>query len=151
MMAEEEKKKSKLKLPLIMVIVALMMVGAGYMVMKYLIAPDETKAKVEQPTGEELDARSLQTDDLTTNISDERFLNVQFTIVTDDQKTRDDLELRKFQINNIILGDLSTMKKSDLDSKADMEKLEEKLRVQFKKLIQEGDVQRVYTTKKIIQ
>ncbi|MDT0172027.1 flagellar basal body-associated FliL family protein [Exiguobacterium sp. BRG2] len=148
-MAEE--KKSKLKIPLIMIIVAALMIGAGYMIMNYFLANDMTEAKVEQPTGEELDARSLQTDDLTTNIADERFLNVQFTIVTDDQATRDDLELRKFQINNIILGDLSAMKKSDLDSKADMEKLEERLRMQFKKLIQEGDVQRVYTTKKIIQ
>ncbi|MGI1804844.1 flagellar basal body-associated FliL family protein [Exiguobacterium sp. TDN 0502] len=147
----EEKKKSKLKIPLIMIIVAALMIGAGYMIMNYFLASDSTEAKVEQPTGEELDARSLQTDDLTTNIADERFLNVQFTIVTDDQATRDDLELRKFQINNIILGDLSAMKKSDLDSKADMEKLEERLRMQFKKLIQEGDVQRVYTTKKIIQ
>ncbi|HBF58862.1 MULTISPECIES: flagellar basal body-associated FliL family protein [unclassified Exiguobacterium] len=147
----EEKKKSKLKIPLIMIIVAALMIGAGYMIMNYFLANDMTEAKVEQPTGEELDARSLQTDDLTTNIADERFLNVQFTIVTDDQATRDDLELRKFQINNIILGDLSAMKKSDLDSKADMEKLEERLRMQFKKLIQEGDVQRVYTTKKIIQ
>ena len=147
----EEKKKSKLKIPLIMIIVAALMIGAGYMIMNYFLANNTTEAKVEQPTGEELDARSLQTDDLTTNIADERFLNVQFTIVTDDQATRDDLELRKFQINNIILGDLSAMKKSDLDSKADMEKLEERLRMQFKKLIQEGDVQRVYTTKKIIQ
>ncbi|ASI35734.1 MULTISPECIES: flagellar basal body-associated FliL family protein [Exiguobacterium] len=147
----EEKKKSKLKIPLIMVIVALMMIGAGYMLTKYWLVGDETEAKVEQPTGAELEERSFQTDDLTTNIADERFLNVQFTIVTDDVKTKEELELRKFQINNIILGDLASMKKQDLDSKQDMAKLEEKLRGQFKKLLQEGDVQRVYTTKKIIQ
>lgn len=147
----EEKKKSKLKLPLIMIIVAIMMVGAGYMLSKYLLTSDATEAKIEQPTGAELEERSFQTDDLTTNIADERFLNVQFTIVTDDAATREELELRKFQINNIILGDLASMKKQDLDSKQDMAKLEEKLRGQFKKLLQEGDVQRVYTTKKIIQ
>ncbi|WP_114571073.1 flagellar basal body-associated FliL family protein [Exiguobacterium flavidum] len=148
---EEEKKKSKLRLPLLLIVIAAMMVGAGYAVYQYLWMETEPKAAVKQPTGEELAERSFATDDLTTNIADERFLNVQFTIVTDDAKTKTELELRKFQIHNIILGNLAEMKKKDLDSKQDMARLEEKLRVQFKELLEEGDVQRVYTTKKIIQ
>lgn len=150
-MSEEEKKQGGgLKVVIILLVVLLVMGGAGFMTYKYVFG-DNVTAKTKPVTAEELAERSFMTDDMTTNIQDERFINVQFAIVTDSAETKENLELRKFQVHNVILGDLSGMTKSQLATKEDMQKFEQTLREQLNGLLEEGEVQRVYMTKKIIQ
>ena len=151
MSEEKEKKKGgAMKMIIILVVVLLVMGGAGFMTYKYIFG-DNVTAKTEPVTATELAERSFTTDDMTTNIKDERFINVQFTIVTDSVETKEDLELRKFQVHNVILGDLAEMTKAQLTTKEDMQKFEQTLRKQLTSLLDEGEVQRVYMTKKIIQ
>ncbi|MBR2758151.1 MAG: flagellar basal body-associated FliL family protein [Exiguobacterium sp.] len=150
MSEEENKKGGGLKVVIILLVVLLVMGGAGFMAYKYVFG-DNVTAKTKPVTAEELAERSFMTDDMTTNIQDERFINVQFTIVTDSAETKENLELRKFQVHNVILGDLSGMTKAQLATKEDMQKFEQTLREQLNGLLEEGEVQRVYMTKKIIQ
>ncbi|WP_214826826.1 flagellar basal body-associated FliL family protein [Exiguobacterium algae] len=149
-MSEEKKKGGGMKVLIILIVVLLVMGGAGFMTYKYVFG-DNVTAETKPVSAEELSERSFMTDDMTTNIQDERFINVQFTIVTDSIETKEDLELRKFQVNNVILGDLAGMTKSKLTTKEDMQKFEQTLREQINGLLEEGEVQRVYMTKKIIQ
>lgn len=149
-MSEEKHKGGAMKMVLILLVVLLVMGGAGFMTYKYLFG-DNVTAKTKPVTAEELAERSFTTDDMTTNIQDERFINVQFTIVTDAAETKEDLELRKFQVHNVILGDLAGMTKAKLTTKEDMQKFEQSLRKQLNGLLESGEVQRVYMTKKIIQ
>ncbi|RHB51129.1 flagellar basal body-associated FliL family protein [Exiguobacterium sp. AM39-5BH] len=149
-MSEEKQKGGAMKMVLILLVVLLVMGGAGFMTYKYLFG-DNVAAKTKPVTAEELAERSFTTDDMTTNIQDERFINVQFTIVTDAAETKENLELRKFQVHNVILGDLAGMTKGQLTTKEDMQKFEQSLRKQLNGLLESGEVQRVYMTKKIIQ
>lgn len=149
-MSEEKQKGGAMKMVLILLVVLLVMGGAGFMTYKYLFG-DNVTAKTKPVTAEELAERSFTTDDMTTNIQDERFINVQFTIVTDAAETKENLELRKFQVHNVILGDLAGMTKGQLTTKEDMQKFEQSLRKRLNGLLESGEVQRVYMTKKIIQ
>ncbi|TCI27428.1 flagellar basal body protein FliL [Exiguobacterium sp. SH3S2] len=149
-MSEEKPKGGAMKMVLILLVVLLVMGGAGFMTYKYVFG-DNVTAKTKPVTAEELAERSFTTEDMTTNIQDERFINVQFTIVTDAPETKEDLELRKFQVHNVILGDLAGMTKAQLTTKEDMQKFEQSLRAQLNGLLEKGEVQRVYMTKKIIQ
>lgn len=150
MSEEKPKKGGAMKVVLIILVVLLVMGGAGFMTYKYVFG-DNVTAKTKPVTAEELAERSFTTDDMTTNIQDERFINVQFTVVTDSTDTKADLELRKFQVHNVILGDLAGTTKAQLTTKEDMQKFEQSVREQLNKLLEKGEVQRVYMTKKIIQ
>jgi flagellar protein FliL len=61
------------------------------------------------------------------------------------------LDKRDFQVNNIIIEELSEMKAEDLQGKKGKELIEGKVKEKVNSLMQEGKVEKVYITSMMIQ
>ncbi|WP_174880053.1 flagellar basal body-associated FliL family protein, partial [Metabacillus niabensis] len=67
------------------------------------------------------------------------------------KKAKEELEQRVFQVNDLIISELSTMSAEQLDGNEGMNELKEKIKEKTNKLMQEGKVNKVYTTSYILQ
>ncbi|MED2973317.1 MULTISPECIES: flagellar basal body-associated protein FliL [unclassified Fictibacillus] len=146
---EQEVKKSKGKPILIAMLAALVIMGGiGYYV--FFQMPSKTAA-VAEPSAEELDKVTVETEEITTNLADQSFIKIKFRIQADTEDAKAELEKRLFQVNNIIIYELSGMKAGDLQGQKGINHLEGTLKGKVSKLMQEGKIKRVYTIEKIIQ
>lgn len=129
-------------------LLAIGLVGAaGYFGFKQFSPKTEASA----PTAEELDKLMVQTDEITTNSVDQAYVKIQFKIQADNKDAKHELEKRLFQVNNLIIYEISNMKTEELSGQKGLIALEDKLKSEINKVMQEGKVERVYTTQKIIQ
>ncbi|TCT26764.1 flagellar FliL protein [Melghiribacillus thermohalophilus] len=92
---------------------------------------------------------SFETEEITTDIKDDRFVRVQFRIVTDSDDAKEELQKRDFQLKNILIKELSQMEEEDF--KTGIENLEDTIKLKLNQLMNEGKVTDVYTTQKVIQ
>ncbi|MEN1966867.1 flagellar basal body-associated protein FliL [Lentibacillus sp. N15] len=92
---------------------------------------------------------SYQTDDITTDLEDGSFVRIQFQLVTDSKKAKAEVEKREFQIKNILIKELATMKEADF--KSGLTDLEDTIKQKLNGVMAEGKVTDVYTISKILQ
>lgn len=111
------------------------------------VQKDETGSSAEKL--DDMVNYSFETDDITTDLEDDRFVRVQFQIVTDSENAKEEAEKREFQIKNLIVKELATMKEKDFKSK--LEELEDTVRDKLNDKMSEGRIKDVYTTNKILQ
>ncbi len=67
------------------------------------------------------------------------------------RRQRKNLEKRIFQVNNIIILELSEKKTEDIKGKDGQKKLEEDIKVKINELMQDGKVEKVYITQFLLQ
>lgn len=145
---ENEVKNSPKNRAILIVFSVLVVCGiAAYFVIKEL-AP---KTAAAEPTAEELEKITVETEEITTNLADRSFIKIKFKIQADGEDGKAELEKRLFQVNNIIIYELSGMKTGDLQGQKGIRHLEDLLKGRINKLMQEGIIKKVYTTEKIIQ
>lgn len=94
---------------------------------------------------------SVETDEITTNLKDDKFIRIKFTMQVSDKDAKAELVNRQFQVKNAILYLLSNMSEKDLSGQDGMEKLESTLQSKINALMKSGKIVHVYTTEKIIQ
>ncbi|MDM5316522.1 flagellar basal body-associated protein FliL [Fictibacillus sp. b24] len=129
-------------------LLAIGLVGAaGYFGFKQF----SPKTEASEPSAEELDKLMVQTDEMTTNLADQAYVKIQFKIQADNKDAKHELEKRLFQVNNLIIYEISNMKTEELSGQKGLVSLEDKLKTEINKVMQDGKVVRVYTTQKIIQ
>jgi flagellar FliL protein len=131
---------------IIMVAITLISVVALVVIMKFT-DNEETK----EPTADEIVESSVDIPEITTNLADERFIKVAFKLQTDSKKAKEEAEKRNFQIQNIIIEELSEMKTEDFNGKQGKVALRNRLKEEMNKLMQEGKILEVYITSFIIQ
>jgi flagellar FliL protein len=115
--------------------------------MKFLGNEDEHK----EPSIEEVVEASVDIPEITTNLSSGNIVRLSFKIETDSKKAKKELEQREFQIRDIIISELANMTAAQLDGKEGMDKLKETVKQKSNGLMQEGKVNKVYTTSYILQ
>mgnify|MGYP001954335293 CR=1 FL=1 len=131
---------------ILMVCLTLVSVGAFY----YLT--HKAHAKDGPPSASEIvNHLSVTTDEITTNLSDNKFIKITFLIQVSDKKAKKELEERQFQVNNAILYLLSNKTEKDLQGQEGLKTLETGLTKDLNALLDNGKVVHVYTTEKIIQ
>ncbi|RAK23377.1 flagellar FliL protein [Anoxybacillus vitaminiphilus] len=131
---------------IIMVAITLISVVALVVIMKFT-GDDETK----EPTADEIVESSVDIPEITTNLADDHFIKVAFKLQTDSKKAKEEAEKRNFQIQNIIIEQLSEMKAEDFHGKQGKAALRNRLKEEMNKLMQEGKIVEVYITSFIIQ
>lgn len=131
---------------IIMVAITFISVVALVVIMKFT-GNEETK----EPTADEIVESSVDIPEITTNLADERFIKVTFKLQTDSEKAKEEAEKRNFQIQNIIIEELSEMKAEDFNGKQGKVALRNRLKEEMNKLMQEGKIVQVYITSFIIQ
>lgn len=98
---------------------------------------------------DELVEYSLDTEEITTDLQNDRFVRIQFKIITSDKHAKEELQKRDFQLKNILIKELSQMEEKEF--KTGVDNLESMLQTRLNELMEDGKVTDVYTTKKVLQ
>lgn len=92
---------------------------------------------------------SYETPEITTDLQDGSFVRIQFQIVTDGKKAKEEIAKRDFQLKNILIKELSLLTEEEFTT--DLDSLEKTVRVKLNELMTEGEIVDVYTISKILQ
>ncbi|MFD1018190.1 flagellar basal body-associated protein FliL [Thalassobacillus hwangdonensis] len=92
---------------------------------------------------------SIETEEITTDLKNDRFVRIQFRIITDSDDAKKELLKRDFQLNNILIKELGKMDSEAF--KTDIATLEETIKLKLNKIMTEGKITEVYTVKKVLQ
>ena len=131
---------------ILLVVIALVGAVAIVMLLNY-----NNEAEQNEPTIDEVLEASVDIPEITTNLASNDFIRISFKIQTDSKEAKEELEKRDFQVNNIIILELSGLKVEDIQGKEGQIKLEETLTTKINEIMQEGKVQKVYITQFLLQ
>lgn len=91
---------------------------------------------------------TVETEEITTDLSDGNFARIQFQLVADSEKSKEELTTRDFQVNNIILKELAQLSGEQLENN---ELYLTNIQESINQLLSEGEVVDIYIINKIIQ
>lgn len=100
---------------------------------------------------DEMVAQSIETGEMTTNLKDNHFAIMEYTIVLSNKKAKDEAEKGLFLVKREILGVLSSMESTQLVGDEGVKKMEEEIKKRLDSILKEGKVSMVVTTRKLIQ
>ncbi|MGM0827188.1 MAG: flagellar basal body-associated protein FliL [Bacillota bacterium] len=140
--------KSKALTIMMILLVTITLVGVIALVVILKFSGDE---ETKEPSIEEVIENSMDIPETTTNLMSNDFIRISFKIQTDSKKAKSELEKRDFQVNNIIIEELSELNAEELQGKKGKEMIETKVKDKVNSLMQEGMVEKVYITSMMIQ
>lgn len=133
-------------------IVILMMLIAALAFLYIMNTQAKEQTDVENPTADQIvNDLTVETGEVTTNIKDNHFIKVSFSIQVSNKKARDELNKRSFQLKNAVIYTVSGMNAEDLQDQKGMRNLENLIKTRINEFLESGHVTRVYTTQKIVQ
>lgn len=130
---------------------ALMIIGiaAAFFVMNRTA---QSKVDVKNPTIDQIvNNLTVTTGEITTNISGDHFIKVDFKIQVSNSAAKDELTKRSFEVKNAVIYTVSGMKPADVQDQKGIANLENLLRNRLNGFLKSGTVTHVYTTEKIVQ
>ncbi|XXM73528.1 flagellar basal body-associated protein FliL [Lysinibacillus sphaericus] len=140
--------KNKFLSIMLILLVTITLAGVIALVVILKFSDDE---ETKEPSIEEVIEASVDIPEITTNLLSNDFIRISFKVQTDSKKAKQELEKRDFQVNNIIIEELSEMKADELQGKKGKEIIEDKVKEKVNALMQEGMVEKVYITSMMIQ
>jgi flagellar protein FliL len=140
--------KNKFLTIMLILLVTITLVGVIALVVILKFSDGE---ETKEPSIEEVIEASVDIPEITTNLLSNDFIRISFKVQTDSKKAKEELEKRDFQVNNIIIEELSEMKAEELQGKKGKELIEGKVKDKVNSLMQEGMVEKVYITSMMIQ
>lgn len=141
-------KKNKLLTVMLIILAALLLLGVIFYV---LLTKMNNEPEPKEASIEEIVLASVDVPEITTNLKDGHYARMQLKIQTDSEKAAGELTQRIFQVNNIVIQELSEMTEEDLQGKQGKILFEKAIKAQVNELMQAGEVQKVYMTSFIIQ
>lgn len=141
-------KKNNLLTIMLIILIVILLCGVVALI---LITQLNKTNKDSEPSIDEVLEASVNVPELTTNLADGNYIRIQLKIQTDSKDAAEELTKRDFQINNILIEELSEMAEEDLKGKQGKMRFESTIKTQLNELMQEGEVQEVYITSYIIQ
>ncbi|CAM5788216.1 MULTISPECIES: flagellar basal body-associated FliL family protein [Brevibacillus] len=110
---------------------------------------DESK-EVKALSAKEMQEYSVDTGEITTNLLSKNYIIVRFTITADSSSSKEELEQRLPQVNQIIIKTLAGLEPDDIKGTEGINKLEAKIMNEISALMQEGKIVQVITTKQLL-
>lgn len=141
-------KKNKLLTIMLIILVTLTLLGVVAVI---LITQLNKDSNGEATPIEDVVAASVIIPEITTNLADGGYAKVSLQIETDSEKAAEELTLRTFQVNDIVIQELSEMKEEDLQGKQGKVLFGKAIKAQVNELMNEGEVVQVYLTSFVIQ
>lgn len=141
-------KGSKIIIILLSMILAITIVAGGlfFAYMKFSASANGTEPSIDRVL-----ESSVDIPEITSNLLNDDFIRISFKIQTDGKKAKKELEKREFQVQNIIIQELSELSADDLKGKEGKLNLEESLKNKTNELMQDGEIVKVYITSAILQ
>ncbi|MFD2682823.1 flagellar basal body-associated protein FliL [Bacillus seohaeanensis] len=141
--------KNKMLTIMLIILVTILLVGVIALVVIFKL--DDKDAEAKEPSIEEVIEASVDIPEITTNLSGNDYIRISFKVQTDSKEAKEELEKRVFQVNNVIIEELSEMKSSELEGKKGKQTIENTVKEKVNALMQEGKVEKVYITSMMIQ
>lgn len=92
---------------------------------------------------------SYTTDSINIDLADNRYAQLQFNIITNNEDAKEEIEKRMFQFKNILIKQTVDLESSALQS--DLTGFENRLKDEVNVLMEEGEVTDIYLINKIVQ
>lgn len=128
---------------IVILLLTMAIVGAGAMF--YLKEPQAEGDK--KPSAEEIAARSVDTDVITTNLaSEDNYGVVQFNILLSTEKAKEEAEKRAPETKAAAISTIAGFTKEQLTGKDGIASLEKELYTKLNEIMQDGKVERVLVT-----
>ncbi len=129
------------------ILIVITVIGVVALVMVMTISGKEEEDG--KPSIDEVVENSFETEELTTDLKNDRFVRIQFRIVTNSKDAKEELQKRDFQLKNILIKEISKMNQDEF--KTGVDNLENMLKTRLNELMVEGKVTDVYTINKVLQ
>ena len=136
-------KNNKLVTILLVVIVLITLIGAALFV--FVTKFNQPQVAAEPPIDKLVEV-SVDVPEVMTNLADKRVVKVALKIQTTSKAAANELTKRNFQINNIIIEELSEMTLEDLNGKQGKQMFKKAVKTKLNELMQEGEVVELYFT-----
>ncbi|WP_422121907.1 flagellar basal body-associated FliL family protein [Planococcus sp. X10-3] len=140
----------KLKILIILVLVVAS-AGAGAFFFLGKDAEGSSDKEEKQPSAEELAAMSIDTDIITTNLASPNFGIVQFNILLDSEKAKEEAEKRTPEVRAAVISTVAGFTKEELVGADGIATLEAQLKEKLADIMQTGKVERVLVTEFKVQ
>lgn len=128
---------------IIIILLTLVIIGGGAMF--YLKEPQAEGDK--KPSAEEIHARSVDTEVITTNLGSEgNYAVVQFNILLSSEKAKEEAEKRAPETKAAAIATIAGFQKDQLVGTEGIAALENELYTKLNEIIQDGKVERVLVT-----
>ena len=135
---------------IMLVILGALTVAGVLIIVIYTQFAEESHAEGE-PGIEEFSKVTMETDEIITNLLSGHVIRTLFVIQLDNRNAKTELEKRDFQVENIIIRELSDMKESDFQGSEGISVLEKQIKEKVNEIMQEGTVEEVYLKQRVIQ
>ena len=133
---------------MLIILISLTLIGVVTIVLvNYLTSENEQT----EPTIDEIVALSFDTEEMTTMLKTNEFARIRLRIQVDNRKALQEIQKRDFQVKNIINKVISDLTARDLMGSEGIENLQELIKLEINKEMQEGMIVQVYVTHRIIQ
>jgi len=140
--------KNKVLTISLIILVSITLIGVVALILVMQLNKEDA---VAEPTIEEIIEHSVDIPEITTNLVGKQFIRISLKIQTDNKKAANELAKRDFQVNNIVIQELSEMTPQDLEGKAGKQALEDSIKSHLNPLMQNGEIEKVYIVSHIIQ
>ncbi len=142
---------NKLVRMMLIILVLITLLGAVTFVVLWKLS-DNGEAAESEPSIDEILEYSVDIPELTTNLlSNNDFIRISFKIQTDSKKAKEELEKRNFQVNDIIIEEMSELTSDEIRGKDGKRNIEDTIKTKLNSLMQEGKIEKVYITSWVIQ
>ncbi|MCT2534530.1 flagellar basal body-associated protein FliL [Aquibacillus koreensis] len=134
-----------------MVIVLIIITILGIVALVYVLnMPKDGEAKEPKDLSiDEMIEYSVTTAEMQTDLADGSFVQIQFQIVADSKKGKEEITKREFQVKNLFIKE--SVELTEKDFKTGISELENKMKTGINGLMEEGNITDVYIISKIIQ
>lgn len=134
---------------MLIVLIALTLIGAIALVLYTQFFEEETADA--EPTIDEVIERSVETEEITTNLQSNQVIRSQFVIELNNTDARNELEKRDFQVEDILINELSDMGSDELDGQEGRNEMKKSVMNEMNQLLQEGYVNEIYINQWVVQ
>lgn len=142
--------KSKALTIALIVLVVISLLSIIGLVLKLQLTNNNGSNEPKEPTIDEIVEASVDVPEITTNLSGKQYIKISLKIQTNSKKAAEELRKRDFQINNIVIQELSEMTSEDFDGKSGKRSFEDAIKGQLNPLMQQGEIEKVYIVSYII-
>ena len=123
-------------------------------VLTYILADGAANSKPVTQTkfsGTEIKENSLTLDKITTNLADGRMIVLSLSFMTDDTKSKEELQQRDIQLKDIIITTLHSQTKEDFETAEGLEAYKLLLLQKANEIMSKGTIVDIYIVDKITQ
>lgn len=137
-------------LPTLITILIIALIGVTVVLLFQLyMGPGEARA--EKNDVKQLQDVTSEPLEVTTNLSDDKYIKLEIVLEVDNPRTKDELDQRMFQIKDALIALLQNHTEKDLSGEKGLTRLKEGLQERANSYLTTGKVKHIYVTERVTQ